>query len=33
VLASADWDNWVALGISALIVLYLIAVIVFPERF
>jgi K+-transporting ATPase KdpF subunit len=26
-------ENWVALGISALLAVYLVAVLVFPERF
>lgn len=29
----AGWDNWVALGLAFLITLYLICVLVFPEKF
>jgi hypothetical protein len=33
VIAEAEYDNWVALGISAMSVVYLVLVLVFPERF
>ncbi|WP_116999710.1 K(+)-transporting ATPase subunit F [Desertimonas flava] len=32
-IAASAADNWIGLGIAALIVLYLIVVIAFPERF
>lgn len=32
-LASSDVDNWIALGISCLVLIYLVGVIVFPEKF
>jgi hypothetical protein len=32
-LAVSDADNWIGLGLSVLIVLYLIGVLVFPEKF
>ena len=32
-IATAAADNWIALGLSALAVIYLVLVIVFPERF
>jgi hypothetical protein len=31
--AGAAYDNWIALGLAALAVVYLVLVIVFPERF
>jgi hypothetical protein len=33
VIADAGYDNWVALGLACLAVLYLVLVLVFPERF
>jgi hypothetical protein len=32
-IASAAYDNWVALGLASLAVVYLVLVLVFPERF
>lgn len=32
-LAVSDADNWIGLGLAVLIVLYLIGVLVFPEKF
>jgi hypothetical protein len=32
-IAVADYDNWVALILAGLGVLYLIVVLIFPERF
>ena len=32
-LAVSDADNWIALGLSFLIVLYLVGVLIFPEKF
>lgn len=31
--ASSSVDNWIALGLAVVLVVYLIAVLVFPERF
>ena len=31
--AVSDVDNWIGLGLALLIVLYLIGVLVFPEKF
>lgn len=31
--SSGGWDNWLGVGIAALIVLYIIGVLVFPEKF
>lgn len=31
--ASSSVDNWVALGLAVVLVIYLIFVLVFPERF
>jgi hypothetical protein len=33
VIAVADVDNWVGLGLAALILVYLVIVLVHPERF
>jgi hypothetical protein len=33
VIATEGYDNWVGLGLAALAVVYLILVLVFPERF
>jgi hypothetical protein len=33
VIATSAADNWIGLGLSALVVVYLVLVIVFPERF
>jgi K+-transporting ATPase KdpF subunit len=33
VIAVADVDNWVGLGLAALILVYLVIVLVRPERF
>ena len=30
---AADYDNWVALALASLAVLYLVLVLIFPERF
>jgi hypothetical protein len=30
---SGSWDNWLGLGLAVLIVVYLIGVLVFPEKF
>jgi hypothetical protein len=32
-IAAAAYDNWVALGLAGLAVVYLVIVLVFPERF
>lgn len=32
-IAAAAYDNWVGLGLAALAVVYLVAVLIFPERF
>lgn len=32
-IAVAAYDNWVALGLAAAIIGYLVAVLIFPERF
>lgn len=32
-IATSAADNWIALGLSVLVVIYLVLVIVFPERF
>ncbi len=32
-IAEASYDNWVALGLAALAVVYLVLVLIFPERF
>jgi hypothetical protein len=33
VIAAAGYDNWVGLGLAAVGVLYLLFVLIFPERF
>jgi K+-transporting ATPase KdpF subunit len=33
VIASAGYDNWVALLVAALVLVYLILALIFPERF
>ena len=32
-IATAAYDNWVGLGLAVAAVLYLVAVLLFPERF
>ena len=32
-IAAAGYDNWVALALAALAVVYLVLVLIFPERF
>ena len=32
-IAAASYDNWIALGLALLVLGYLVAVLVFPERF
>ena len=32
-IAAAAYDNWIALGLAVLVLGYLVAVLVFPERF
>ena len=32
-IAVTDYDNWVALALAALAVIYLVLVLIFPERF
>jgi len=32
-IAAADYDNWVGLVIAGFCVLYLVVVLIFPERF
>jgi hypothetical protein len=32
-IATATYDNWVALGIAAAAVAYLVIVLIFPDRF
>ena len=31
--ANSDADNWIGLGLGVLIVIYLIGVLIFPEKF
>lgn len=32
-IAVTDYDNWVALALASLAVIYLVLVLIFPERF
>jgi hypothetical protein len=33
VIAAAAYDNWVGLGLAIVAIVYLLAVLIFPERF